>query len=179
MKNYHADWYEVRVDGEILVVKTPLLWRCFFGLMSFPFAAIALGSMYLLYGTPVQNNDGSQSVLLCLIIMFGLLALTPLYLALPYQLQLDFKRQAYETQQGLLGSRYGSFTEIKNVFVQRITMGNKYWYRVSFAWQGKPVRRVPILTETPDLAGAEAFARTLASRLEVPFTGMTGKYLEK
>jgi len=111
--------------------------------------------------------------------MFGLLALPFSWLALPYQLHLDFKRQAYETQHGLLRSRYGSFTEIKHVFVQRITMGNKYWYRVSFAWQGKPARRVPILTETPDLAGAEAFARTLANRLEVPFAGIVGRYLEK
>ena len=172
MKNYDAAWCEVRSDSEILIFRHPLLWRLFFGVLGFVFAAIALSSIYLLYGTPVQDDDGSRSVLLCLIIMFGLLALPPLCLALPYQLQLDFRRQAYETQHGLFGSRYGSFSEIKDVYIQQVVMGNRNWYRVRLSWQGRSIWWVPILTETPELSGAEALAHNLAERLEVPFIGI-------
>lgn len=173
MKNSNAHWCEVRSDGDILSFKPPLVWRSYFGVLGFFFGAIAVFSAVLLQGASVLGDADSRTPLLILATMFTFPAFPCLYLALPYRFQIDFKRQVYETQRGLGSVRYGPFADFKNVFVQRIKGGAGYRYRIRLSWQGKPIRWVPILAESESPTEAEAFARALAERLEVAFTGRT------
>lgn len=115
--------------------------------------------------------------------------------ALPHELHLDFRRSIYELNVGyspLNWQRSGSFNNIRSTYVQRIPaiQPEHHIYQIGVVWQGRQTRprySLQALLYTlrtslsdnryrfacsQDVQAAEALARRVAARLNVPYDGL-------